>query len=176
MLNNAENYSLLSKGIQWLVALFIIVLIGISIYMADLPKEDPSRLQLFAMHKSFGALVLMLAVVRIIWLRISPAPALPSVFPAKEKEVVSSVKGMLYLLMFLVPVSGIIMSSAAGHPTSFFGLFDLPALVGENKATAGFAHEAHEMLAYAIIAFVALHLAGAIKHRLKDRNGPSDIM
>jgi len=176
MFNSSEKYGSFSKAIHWLMALFIIALLGVGMYMADLPKEDPSRLQFFNLHKSFGALVLMLAVVRIIWLRVSPAPALPSVFTAKDKKVVSSIKGMLYLLMFLVPLSGYIMSGAAGHATSFFGLFDLPTLVGENKGLAGFAHEAHEMLAYAIIAFVALHMAGAIKHRLKDRNGPSDIM
>jgi cytochrome b561 len=177
MLNNsAEKYGSLSKAIHWLTALLIIVLLGVGIYMADLPKEDPSRLQIFNLHKSFGVLVLMLAALRIVWLRISPAPILPAVFTAKEKKVVSSVKGVLYLLMFLVPFAGYLMSSAAGKAVSFFGLFDLPALVAESKSIAGFAHEAHELLAYAIIAFVALHMAGAIKHRLKDRNGPSDIL
>jgi len=174
--NSAENYGSFSKALHWLMALFIVVLLGVGMYMADLPKDDPSRLQLFTMHKSFGSLVMMLAVVRIIWLRISPAPALPAVFTDKEKKVVSGIKGVLYLLMLLIPISGYVLSSAGGHATAFFGLFDLPMLIGENKAIADFAHEAHELLAYAIIAFIALHVAGAIKHRLKDRNGPSDIM
>lgn len=177
MLNNStENYGSLSKAIHWVMAALIITLIAVGIYMAELDKEDPSRLQLFAMHKAFGVLVLMLAVIRIVWLRLSPAPTLPAVFTAKEKRLVASIKGVLYLLMFLVPLAGYVMSSAAGKPIAFFGLFEMPLLVAENKSIAGFAHEAHEMLAFAMLAFIVLHVAGAIKHRLKDRNGPSDIM
>lgn len=177
MLNNsAEKFGSLSKTIHWLMAALIFTLIGVGMYMGDLDKTDPSRLQLFAMHKSFGVLVLILAVIRIVWLRISPAPALPPVFTAKEKGVISGVKGMLYLFMFLVPLAGYTMATAAGKPVAFFGLFELPRLVAENESLADFAHEAHEILAFTMLAFIALHVAGAIKHRLKDRNGPSDIM
>jgi cytochrome b561 len=174
--NNAEYYGSFSKLLHWLMAVLIVALLAVGFYMTGLDKEDPSRGQIYGMHKAFGVLTLMLLVIRIVWLRISPAPVLPAVFTAKEKRVVSSVKGVLYLLMFLIPISGYVMSSAANRPTSFFGLFDLPMLIAENKAIAGAAHEAHEILAFVTIAFILLHVAGVMKHRLKDRNGPSDIM
>lgn len=174
--NDAENYGSFSKLLHWLIAVLIIALLAVGFYMAGLDKEDPSRGQIYGMHKAFGALTLLLVAIRVIWLRINPAPALPAVFTPKEKRVVSSVKGVLYVLMFLMPISGYVMSSAANRPTSFFGLFDLPMLIGENKAIAGAAHEAHELLAFVTIAFLLLHVAGTLKHRLKDRNGPSDIM
>lgn len=176
--NNAENYGSFSKLLHWLMAVLIVVLLAVGFYIAGFDKENlsPSQIQMIGMHKAFGALTLMLLVIRIVWLRISPAPVLPAVFTAKEKRVVSSVKGVLYLLMFLMPLSGYVMSSAANRPTSFFGLFDLPMLIAENKAITGAAHEAHEILAFVTIAFILLHVAGVMKHRLKDRNGPSDIM
>lgn len=174
--NNAETYGSFSKALHWLMAILIVMLLAVGFYMTGLDKEDPSRGQIYGMHKAFGVLALLLVMIRVIWLRISPAPALPAVFTAKEKRVVSSIKGILYLLMFLMPISGYVMSTAGGRATSFFGLFDLPMLIGENKALAGFTKEAHEILAFVIIAFIVLHVAGAIKHRLKDRNGPSDIM
>lgn len=174
--NDANNYGTFSKTLHWLMAVLIIALLVVGFYMTGLEDEDPSRGQIYGMHKAFGTLVMMLVVIRVIWLRISPAPALPAVFTAKEKRVVSSVKGVLYLLMFLLPISGYVMSTAAGRTTSFFGMFDLPMLFGENKALAGFAHESHEILAFVIILFTLVHIAGAVKHRLKDRNGPSDIM
>lgn len=174
--NSTESFGSLTKAIHWIMAALIIVLIAVGLYMADLDKEDPSRLQLFAMHKSFGVLAMVLLVVRLVWLRISPAPALPDVFTAKEKGIVSGVKGILYLLMLLAPLSGYVMSCAAGKPIVFFGLFEVPRLIGESESLAHFAHEMHEMVGFAMIAFILLHLAGVIKHRLKDRNGPSDIM
>lgn len=174
--NDTESYGTLSKALHWLMALLIVALIVVGIYMTGLSEDDPARGQITGMHKAFGALAMLLVVVRVVWLRISPAPQLPAVFTAKEQRVVNSVKAGLYLLMFLVPIAGYVMSSAANRPISFFGLFDMPMLIGENKAIAGFAHEAHELLAFAMILFILLHVAGAIKHRLKDRNGPSDIM
>ncbi len=179
MLNNStETYGAFSKLMHWLMALLIVILLAVGFYIAGFDKENlaPSQIQMIGMHKAFGVLALLLLVVRLVWLRLSPAPLLPAVFTPKEKKIVSSVKGVLYLLMLLAPISGYVMSSAAGRPTSFFGLFELPMLIGENKALAGVAHEAHELLAFAMIVFVVLHVAGAIKHRLKDRNGPSDIM
>ncbi|HEY0634803.1 MAG TPA: cytochrome b [Gammaproteobacteria bacterium] len=176
--NSSETYGAFSKLMHWLMALLIVILLAVGFYIAGFDKENlaPSQIQMIGMHKAFGALAMLLLVVRLGWLRLSPAPQLPAVFTPKEKRLVSGVKGMLYLLMFLAPLSGYVMSTASGRPTSFFGLFNLPMLIGENKALAGFAHEAHEILAFLMIAFIVVHMAGAIKHRLKDRNGPSDIL
>jgi cytochrome b561 len=68
------------------------------------------------------------------------------------------------------------MSNAGGHPIHFFGLFEMPALVSENEAIGDLTHEAHEILGWAILVLIALHLAGAVKHRLKDRGGETDIL
>ncbi len=174
--NSLDSYGTMSKVIHWIMALGIIMLIVVGIYMTGLDKEDPSRLQIYGMHKSFGALMMMLIIVRLIWLRITPAPALPSVFNAKEQMLTKGVHKLLYLLMLVVPFSGYIMSNAGGYPIKFFGLFELPALVGKSKAIGGFAHEAHEILGFVMLAFILLHMAGAIKHRLQDKGGESDIL
>ena len=76
----------------------------------------------------------------------------------------------------LVPLSGYLMSNAGGYPIHFFGLFEMPALVGESKAIGGFAHEAHWIVGYAMAALVLLHMAGAIKHRLKVKGSEADIL
>ena len=86
MLVNSENrYVLISRAIHGLMLLLIFGMLGVGIYMTDLDKTDELRKQLFAMHTSTGVLVLMLAVVRIIWLKISPAPGLPAMLENWEK-------------------------------------------------------------------------------------------
>jgi cytochrome b561 len=174
--NSATNYGALSKTLHWLIALGIIMLIIVGVYMTGLDKADPTKREIIGIHKSFGSLMMMLIVFRLIWLRISPAPALPLVFNAKEKLLTKGVHKLLYVLMLLTPFSGYIMSNAGGYPVSFFGLFELPALIDKSKAIGGFAHEAHEILAFTMLAFVVLHVAGAIKHRLQDRDGERDIL
>lgn len=171
-----ERYSALSRALHWLSALIIFGLIAVGWYMTGLEENDPGRFGIYGLHKSMGALTVFLLVARLAWLRLNPGPELPAVFNAKEKRVTKGVQTLLYVLLLLVPLSGYVMSVAAGHPVSFFGLFQLPALIGESKAIAGFAHEAHEILAYAIVALVALHMAGAVKHRLANKGGEADVL
>jgi len=170
------SYSGFSKLLHWMMALMIFGLVAVGLYMAELPDDAPNRAQLYGMHKSMGVLLLILLLVRLAWLRIRPAPALPEAFAAKERLVIKGVQAALYLLMALLPISGYLMSTAAGYPVTFFGLFKLPALVGESKELAGFAKEMHELGGYATILFVLLHMIGAVKHRLKDKGGPTDIL
>lgn len=174
--NSADRYGSLSRALHWSSAVIIIALIAVGLYMTGLAEDDPSRRNLYNLHKSVGVLSVLLLVARFVWLKISPAPELPAVFAAKERRITLGARALLYLLMLLVPISGYVMSTAAGYPVPFFGLFTMPALMGESEAVAGFAHEMHAILAYAIIAVVILHVLGALKHRLTDRGGPSDIL
>lgn len=178
--NSSTAYGTFSKLLHWGMALIILTLIAVGIYMADLPKDTPEQkdyaFQFYGLHKSFGVIVLLLIVVRLVWLRLSPAPELPAVFEGKERLLVTGLQKLLYLLMLLAPLSGYLMSNSAGFPVQVFGLFEMPALVEKSEALNGFLHEAHELLGFGILLLVILHAAGAIKHRLKDKGGESDIL
>lgn len=176
MSSTVERYNGVARALHWLSALLIFGLFGVGLYMTGLDKADPARADIYGLHKSIGVLTLFLVIARLLWFRIAQAPALPSAFSPKEKVVMKGLQALLYLLMLLIPISGYVMSISAGHPVSFFGLFDMPALLGENKSIAGIAHEAHEILSWAIIAIVVLHMAGAMKHRLKDKGGETDVL
>ena len=174
--NTAEQYGTYTKILHWLMAALIVTMVIIGLYMSDLGKEDPVRRQLYDLHKSLGVLAMLLIAVRLIWLRISPPPALPAVFTENETRLVSLVKVALYLLMVIIPVSGYLLSVAGGHSVSFFGLFDLPSIMGKNKDTHEFFENLHSFMADVIIGAVLLHVAGAVKHRIQDKNGESDIL
>lgn len=174
--NTAEEYGSYTKALHWLMAALIITMVIIGLYMSDLGKEDPIRRQLYDLHKSLGVLAMLLIIVRLTWLRISPPPALPAVFTENETRLVKLVKVALYLLMIIIPVSGYLMSVADGHPVSLFGLFDLPSILGKNKEAHELFENMHSFMADVIIGAVLLHVAGAIKHRIQDKNGDSDIL
>lgn len=174
--NTSDRYGSLSKALHWAMAVMIIALVIVGLYMTGLEKEDPNRINIYNLHKAVGALTLFLLVIRVTWLRASPAPELPSVFSKNERVLTQGVRSLLYLLMALVPVSGYVLSTAAGYSVHFFGLFDLPVLFEKNKALADFAHEAHEILGYTILGFVVLHAAGAIKHKLLNGGGEADVL
>jgi cytochrome b561 len=68
--------------------------------------------------------------------------------------------------MFALPVTGWIMSSAAGIPVSFFWLFDLPDLVSYNDRLFRTFIEIHKWLGYALIVLILVHAGAALRHHL----------
>jgi cytochrome b561 len=178
--NSPNEFGLLSKALHWLMALIIITLIAVGIYMADLPRDTQEQkeyaFQFISLHKSFGVLALVLIIVRLLWLRLSPAPTLPDAFAGGERKLIKGLQGLLYLLMILLPLSGYLMSNAGGYPIHFFGFGELPALIGKSKEFGEFAHEAHELMGFGMLLVVVLHAVGALKHRLKDKGGETDIL
>lgn len=167
--NTTENYGAISKGLHWLMAILIFVLIGVGLYMAGLDDDDPSRKQLFFMHKSFGSLVMILLVLRLVWSLMSPPPQPLAALEPKEVLISRGVQVILYLLMLAVPFSGYALSTLNGYPVSFFGLFEMPSLFAKNPEMGELAGEAHEILAWTILGFVGLHVLGALKHRFLGR-------
>lgn len=163
------KYHLSSRVLHWIMAALIIFLLGLGIYMVDfLSKEAPSRMGIYALHKSLGVMVLILVVVRIINRLLHPAPALPKSLPKYEIILAHLAHFALYLLMILVPLSGYLMSNSFGYPVHFFGI-ELPIIAEKNFESAGFFAKCHEFFAYTLIAVIALHLIAVIKHRFFDR-------
>ena len=128
------------------------------------------------MHTSTGVLVLMLAVVRVTWLKISPAPRLPVMMDDWEKTLTTLVKSLMYLLMLLIPIAGILIVNTKGDAVSFYGLFEVPMLTGENKELHELMEEIHELFAFSLLFLVILHIAGALKHRFFDMSKELDVM
>jgi cytochrome b561 len=116
--------------------------------------------------------VLALFFLRMIWRFINITPLL-SFLPKWEFIAARLTHWTFYLLIFALPMSGWLMSSASGLPVSFFGLFVLPDLVSPNESLRHFFQLIHEWLGYAIIALICLHVAAALKHHFINKD---DIM
>lgn len=174
--NSRDSYGLVSKFLHWAMALLILGLIGVGLYMTGMADDDPLRGQIYSLHKATGVLVLMLAVLRILWLRVSHGPDLPAALLRWEQVMFRVVTGLMYLLMLLVPLSGYLLSNSAGYGVSFFGLFDLPTLVSKNETLHDIAGEAHELMSYGLLGLVGLHVLGSLKHRFLDNNPETDVL
>jgi len=177
VLTNSENrYGLVSRAIHGIMLLLIFGMLGVGMYMTDLDKTDEMRKVLFGLHMSTGVLVLLLAVIRIIWLKISQPPKLPAALDSWEKTLTTVVKSLMYLLMLLIPIAGILIVNTKGNAVGFYGLFELPMLTGENKELHELMEEVHEVLAFSLLFLVVLHIAGALKHRYFDMGHDLDVI
>lgn len=167
--NTLQAYGSVAKGFHWIVALGVIGLLGMGLYMTRL-DPSPAMFQIYALHKSIGITILALAVLRVLWRFSNPHPqSLPNHLPW-EKALSRVIHFLLYVSLFVMPLSGWIMSSAKGFSVSVFGWFTLPDFVKPNDALAGLAADIHEIAAYTLIVMVGLHFAGALKHHVIDRD------
>ena len=150
------------------MAIIILSLLAVGIYMTNfLPKESVNRGIIYGLHKSFGVIVILLIITRIINRLIFKAPALPETIRNPERILAKIGHLALYLLMIIVPFSGYFMSNLYGHPVQLFGL-TLPLLAETNYEIGAIFSEIHEISAYSLLALVSIHILAVIKHRFFD--------
>jgi len=168
--SDAARYNPVAISLHWLIALLIFAGWGLGFYMSDLPLS-PSKLQYYSWHKWMGVTTFILAILRAGWLATHPVPRLPRAIPPWQTRTARVTHFVLYLLMFVIPLSGWLMSSAKGVPTVYFGVWPIPDLIGKDKAIGDVLVAVHQSLAYGLAALVGLHIAAAIKHHFMDRDG-----
>lgn len=167
--NTQERYGAVAKVFHWTIAAAIVFMLGLGLYMEDL-EPGPLMFRLYFVHKSTGALILFAMLARLAWKKMNVRPAPLPGHSRAERLAASAVHIFLYAAAFVMPVSGWVMSSAKGFSVSVFGWFTLPAVTGKNEGLAKAAAEIHEIAAWLLIAAVVLHVAGAVKHHVIDRD------
>lgn len=168
MSDEVQKYNTVSRVFHWSVALLILGLLIVGFWMGGL--EPPFKFKIYGWHKALGISVLALVVLRVVWKHASKSPKSLSTHKTWEKILSKTIHIVLYGAMIGMPLSGWVMSSAGGHPISFFGLFEVPPIVGKDKELSGLAAEIHEILAFIVIGCVGLHIVGALKHHVIDKD------
>jgi cytochrome b561 len=162
-------FGAVTKVAHWLTALAVFGMIGLGWYMADLPL-GAAKLELYGLHKSIGVLILVATVARVGWRSRQPGPgALPS-HASWEHLSAKGTHLALYTCLIGLPLTGWVASSGAGFPVSVFGLFTLPNLVGPDPALQKGAAEVHSWMAWTMVGLIALHILGALKHHVVDKD------
>ena len=157
----AIRYAGLVVAIHWLSAALILSQIYLGFAFADLPKGSAERAELFTLHKTVGVAILLLALVRLAVRLIDAPPPYPTSFPKWERRVAVWSHRLFYFLMIALPVTGLaaVSKRAVGGWTelvggSWFPVVPIPALGG-----------GHELLAFALIGLVVLHIFAALKNQ-----------
>ncbi len=165
-----QRYTITAIVLHWLVALMIIGAFTMGLVMTDM-SLSPTKLKYYSWHKWAGVTILALATLRLLWRLSHPAPAYPDSMPAWQKSSANLLHGVLYGLMFAVPISGYFYTLASGYPVVYFGLFELPVLIEKNDALKPVLQDVHYWLNMTLAAAVLMHLGAALKHQMIDRDG-----
>jgi cytochrome b561/polyisoprenoid-binding protein YceI len=170
---NAEassRYTGVAIALHWAMAALLLFMIWLGWNMED----NEARFQL---HKSVGITILFLAIARLAWRFANPPPLLPEGMPRIEKTASHGVHIAFYVLMIAIPLGGWLMVSVSPFQvaTVLYGVVSWPhlpfteGLIGEDLYE--FTEFFHSKGAWVIIALLALHVAGAVKHEIGAEDG-----
>lgn len=161
LLNTPDAYGTLSKILHWLMMVLFLPML----FMGHALHEGWEFAQQVP-HEIMGKIMLVLVILRLV-LRLcgeSPQP-LPS--HAKWEVGLSHLTHWgFYIVLIIFPISGWMMVSAGDWAETGA----LPAFLAPH-ATAEFWEETHEALKKIAILLILLHVAGALKHMIIDRDG-----
>ena len=176
MRNTTRAYGWAARAFHWTVAVLILTALGLGLYADSLPRGGEDQLQAifaaFSIHKTAGVAVLIIASARILWTlcQIRPRPLHPE--RRLETLLAETVHWALWIGMIIMPLSGWLLHSAApgGFSRILWPLGQRLPMVPEDAALAeGFARF-HEAGWWVLGGLIALHVAGALKHALIDRD------
>lgn len=161
--NHRERYTLTAIVLHWAMALLMIVLFALGWYMTSLPDDSPNRSQLFQLHKSIGLTMAMLVVIRLVWRIKYAPPPLPTFVKPWTRRLAEATHHLLYLSMFVQPVSGYISSSFSGYTTRFWGI-PLPHWGWKAPELNELFTEIHEISSVVLLILVLVHIVGFVAH------------
>lgn len=186
----SNRYTKTAVVLHWLIAIAIFGMFALGWYMSELPKEGPKQMAFdlfdlgiytwqlseeatlrtfyFNLHKSIGVTLLALVIFRLIWRITHKPPALLTSYSAFERKLATSAHHLLYLLMIVLPVSGLLMTLYSKYGLKWFGIDFLPGL--DNKGLRDIFKESHEIIGVIILLVIIIHILGALKHKFVDKD------
>ena len=172
-MSTTAGYHSVSRALHWVVAGMVVLQFVLARLAENAEQTDSTlrQLALLANHKSVGITILVLVVVRLLWRRKAPPPALPPTMDQWQVLASRISHWTLYGLLLLLPLSGWLMSSAAAYSVSWFNLLQLPDLVAPNDALEETLERIHETLAVTLLIVAGIHVLAAVKHAVIDKDG-----
>ena len=170
MKNTPARFGRVTQLLHWSIAILILGLVWLGWYMVDLTYYDKWYNDSLHYHKSFGILVLALALAKMGWQHYTPAPGPLPGLRLWEKTGAKLMHYALWGMMLLIPITGYLISTSAGKPIQLFNWFALPALVDVDEELRELAITVHYYLAYATLFLVVGHAGAALKHHIINRD------
>lgn len=173
-----------ARRYHWLVAALLLVQIPLGLYMVYRGNDmvsvnaqgeivkgtwDLLTTALYSSHKLLGLLILLVVVLRLGYRLTQGVPPPDATVPPLLNVLSAILHWSLYILLIATPIIGYLAISY-GNYLDLFGM-RLPAMTLEDKDFSKDVFEWHERGAQILAALVAIHVLGALYHKLirKDR-------
>jgi len=163
-------YSATARALHWITATLVLTLLPLGLVIANKwggPLQDP----LYDLHRSIGAVVIPLIILRLGYRLTHPPPPLPEDIPPLQQLAAGATHWALYALLIVQPFIGWVATSAYRAPITVFGLFELPPIWPQDRPLSDRLFVVHALIGAAIACLAAAHIGAALYHHFvrKDR-------
>lgn len=162
------RYGAAAKLLHWLILALLVAQYAVAWTMPDIgPGTQPETL--IDLHMSLGLTILAVAAMRLIVRILYPVPLISDNVPAWQQWSARASHGLLYVILFALPLLGWFAASGRGWAIDFWGA-NAPRLMGKSD-WAGALGDDHTYLSYVLLGLVGLHVLAALYHHvwLRDR-------
>jgi cytochrome b561 len=164
-------YKPTARALHWIVALLVIATIPVGALMVEPGWARPTQDAMYVFHKNAGVLILLLMILRLAYRVMNPPPPLPDTVPAGQKRIAELVHWVLYLLLFVMAVSGYVRVAAGGFPLEALDAMGVPRLVPRSDDVAEVAKSIHAYARFALAGLILAHVGAAVYHGVVKRDG-----
>ena len=160
----AIRYRGIVVAIHWISALLLVTQVAVGFIFSDMPR-GPERMEMFAWHKTIGALILLLAFARLGVRLLNPPPPYPQDFPRWERALAVWNHRIFYVLLIVLPLTGLaaVSGRAEGGTVDLLWGMQIPAIPGIPKENEF--GDVHEWLVYTTLALLVIHVLAALKNQ-----------
>jgi len=173
----AVRYKKIVVWIHWITALVVVTQVVIGFMFHRVYEQGtPERMEMLAWHKTVGALILVLALIRLAVRLMNPPPPYPSDFPKWERFAAVWSHRLFYVMLIVLPLTGLAAVSGRavdGKVPLLFGL-SLPAFPGIPKDNEF--GDVHMVLVWITLALVVLHVSAALYNQFRSSTNVADRM
>ena len=163
-----RQFTVSMRFLHWLTAALVLTMLGIGVAMV---ASLGSYHALVSLHRPLGILILLVVVIRYVNRRFSALPLFPETMSAQERFVASASELLFYALLFVQPLVGWGMLSAARYPIVLFGSLHLFPILPHNVMLYAVLRKMHTVLAYLLFLMFLAHFGAILFHTLIVRDG-----
>jgi len=168
MSTERHQFAALSRLLHWTMAVMVLTMLGIGVAMVASLAEYHA---LVSIHRPLGIAILILVVVRFVNRLLNRPPPFPAMMSRAERLAATASEYTMYGLMFVQPLVGWGMLSAARYPVVLFGPVHLPFILPHDAMLYAVLRKAHTVLAYLFFLTIPAHVAAILWHTLIVRDG-----
>ncbi len=162
------QFTVLMRVLHWLMAAMVLTMLGIGVAMVASLGDYHC---LVSIHRPLGIAILILVMIRFVNRQFSTLPPFPATMSSQERFVAHASEILLYTLLFVLPLVGWGMLSAARYPIVLYGPLHLPAILPHSVMLYAFLRKTHTILAYLLFLAFLAHFGAVLFHTLVVRDG-----